>query len=149
MRQWLRRILVTLAVFLSLFGVIQLIPYGRDHTNPPTVAEPAWDSPRTRELAARACFDCHSNNTRWPNYSHVAPFSWVVQHNVDSARTIMNFSDWTRSWELSQQALSSVLGREMPPRQYLLMHPDAKLTDGETLELARGLQRTFGIPQLE
>lgn len=138
---------MTLGVLVGLFAVMQIIPYGRDHTNPPTVAEPAWDSPRTRELAARACFDCHSYNTRWPGYSHVAPFSWVVQHNVDSARTVMNFSDWTRSWDLSHQAVSSVLGREMPPRQYLLMHPDAELTDAETLELAKGLQRTFGIPQ--
>ena len=138
---------MTLALVSAALLVLQIIPYGRDHTNPDTVAEPAWDSPRTRELAARACFDCHSYRTRWPWYSHVAPFSWVVQRNVDNARTIMNFSDWSRSWELSAQAVSSVLGREMPPRTYLLMHPDAVLSDQEKVELAHGLQRTFGLPQ--
>jgi hypothetical protein len=50
---------------------IQLVPYGRDHTNPPVRREPAWDSPTTRALAVRACFDCHSNETHWPWYTHV------------------------------------------------------------------------------
>ena len=54
------------ALFVAMFAVMQLVPYGRAHTNPPVIAEPAWDSPRTRELAARACFDCHSNETKWP-----------------------------------------------------------------------------------
>ena len=54
---------------------IQLIPYGRRHTNPPLVGEPVWDQAATRALAARACFDCHSHETRWPWYSHLAPVS--------------------------------------------------------------------------
>ena len=45
---------------------IQLVPYGRHHVNPPTISEPAWDSALTRELASQACFDCHSNETKWP-----------------------------------------------------------------------------------
>jgi hypothetical protein len=47
-----------------LFVVAQAVPYGRSsHSNPPTTAEPRWDSPQTRALAKRACFDCHSNLT--------------------------------------------------------------------------------------
>jgi hypothetical protein len=46
---------------LVLFALIQLVPYGKDHTNPTKVQEPSWDSPTTRNLAQRACFDCHSN----------------------------------------------------------------------------------------
>ena len=46
---------------LLTFGLIQLVPYGRDHENPPMGAEPAWDSPRTRELFMTACGDCHSH----------------------------------------------------------------------------------------
>ena len=56
-----------------LFVLLQLVPYGRDHANPPVRQEPAWDAPRTRELAGRACFDCHSNQTLWPWYASVAP----------------------------------------------------------------------------
>ena len=49
--------------------LIQFIPYGHTHTNPPTMKEPAWDSSKTRDLVHRACFDCHSNQTTFPWYS--------------------------------------------------------------------------------
>ena len=61
---------------------IQVVPYGRDQVNPPVRMEPAWDSPQTRDLARRACFDCHSNETEWPPYSRVAPASWILQRDV-------------------------------------------------------------------
>src|SRR5690348_13788870 len=106
MLRLVKRILIGLAVVIGLFALMQLVPYGRDHTNPPVLKEPPWDSPATRELAVRACFDCHSHQTKWPWYSHVAPFSWVVQHNVDTARTVLNFSDWTHTYALIAQASS-------------------------------------------
>jgi hypothetical protein len=145
----LRGIVMTLAFVIGLFGVMQLIPYGRAHTNPPVVAEPAWDSPRTRELAKRACFDCHSNETRWPWYAHVAPFSWVMQRHVDIGRSVMNFSEWTRPYELAEQAGSEVIRTEMPPRGYRMLHEHAQLTHAEKVELARGLHATLGIPWRE
>ena len=57
--------LVVRGVLIALvcLALIQLIPYGHDHVNPPVIKEPAWDSPSTRVLAKRACFDCHSNET--------------------------------------------------------------------------------------
>jgi len=58
-----------LAALVALFLLVQAVPYGRSHTNPPVTAEPRWDTPQTRALAARACFDCHSNLTKWPWYS--------------------------------------------------------------------------------
>jgi hypothetical protein len=58
-----RAILFVLLAAIVLFGLIQLVPYGRNHTDPPVVQEPNWDSPQTRQLAVRACFDCHSNQT--------------------------------------------------------------------------------------
>src|SRR5215216_1353338 len=79
-----------------LFVVLQLVPYGRRHDNPPTTREPAWDDPTTRALAVRACFDCHSNETRWPWYSYVAPVSWLTQRDVDEGRRELNFSEWDR-----------------------------------------------------
>ena len=63
--------------------LIQLIPFGRVHTNPPKAGEPAWNSPSTRELVRRTCFDCHSNETTWPWYSNVAPASWLLQRDVN------------------------------------------------------------------
>jgi hypothetical protein len=145
--RWLKVVLKGLAITVALFAILQLVPFGRDHTNPPVVKEPVWDSPRTRELAMRACFDCHSNQTRWPWYADVAPFSWVVQRNVHTARTVLNFSEWTRSYDLMAQAPASVLMREMPPRSYRMLHPEAALTEAEKIQLAEGLEATFGLPQ--
>ncbi len=137
---------MSLSFCVGLLAVMQLIPYGRAHDNPPVIAEPAWDSPRTRELAKRACFDCHSNETRWPWYAHVAPLSWAMQRDVDAARSVMNFSEWTRGNDLVHAAGPVVIRRDMPPRQYTLLHGDAHLTEQEKLELARGLHATFGAP---
>src|SRR5678815_4980941 len=67
MRTWLLRAAVALVL---LFGLAQLVPYGRDHANPPVTREVRCDSARTRELAVGACYDCHSNLTVWPWYSN-------------------------------------------------------------------------------
>src|SRR5437763_16733491 len=98
-RRLLKALAIGLAWLIGIFAVMQIIPYGRTHSNPPTIREPDWDSPRTRELAVRACFDCHSNETRWPWYANVAPFSWVVQRDVESARDVVNFSAWDRKYD--------------------------------------------------
>ena len=84
--------LAVLALVL-LFGLIQLLPYGHNHNNPPVQQEPAWDSPQTQALAKRACYDCHSNESVWPSYSNVAPISWLVQHDVDDGRRRLNLSE--------------------------------------------------------
>ncbi|MRR33844.1 hypothetical protein EG829_03970, partial [bacterium] len=72
----------TLIVLSAAFIFIQAVPYGRNHDNPPVVREPNWDSPETRGLAKRVCFDCHSNETVWPWYTWVAPVSWLVYRDV-------------------------------------------------------------------
>jgi len=136
------RILKILVIVLVVgFLLIQIVPYGRAHDNPPVVSEPNWDSPETRALAERACFDCHSNETTWPWYSNVAPVSWLVQHDVDEGRSFLNFSDWVHSGEVDE--LSEVVREgQMPPAQYFPMHPNAKLTDAERAALADGLAAT-------
>ena len=137
---------VGLAAIAGFFLLLQLVPYGRAYSNPPTVAEPAWDSPRTRELAVRACFDCHSNQTRWPWYSKVAPLSWAVQLDVENARNVINFSEWNHRYELAIYAGRRTSNGMMPPYKYLMAHPEANLTPEERMELARGLEATFGGP---
>jgi hypothetical protein len=128
------------AVALALaFVVAQAIPYGRDHTNPPARREPDW-TPRTRELAARACFDCHSNETRWPWYSHVAPFSWLTQSDVDRGRRKVNYSEWDLPQEDAHDAAKAVQEGEMPPWYY----PWARLSRAEREELAQGLATAPG-----
>ena len=135
---WLKRGLI---VLVGLFIVIQFVPYGRDHDNPPVVAEPAWDSPTTRALTARACFDCHSNETVWPWYTNVAPMSWFVQNEVDEGRSELNFSEWNVSQEGEESAETAREG-SMPPTFYALTR--ARLTDAELRTLEKGLIATFG-----
>ncbi len=142
----MKRLGITLGVLAVLFGLMQLVPYGRTHRNPPVLGEPPWDSPRTRELAVRACFNCHSNETRWPAYSEVAPISWVVYKDVEDARDTVNFSEWTRpQGVLVQESGASVVRGDMPPAKYKVAHPEAQLTPAETVDLARGLNATLGV----
>lgn len=135
--------LVALAT-VALFVGIQLVPHGRDHSSPPVVKEPPWNQPATRALAVRACFDCHSNETRWPWYSHIAPISWLVQRDVDEGRREVNFSEWQRTYKEASESASSVLEGGMPPRSYIALHPSARLTSDEKQALARGLSATLG-----
>ena len=123
---------------------IQLVPYGRSHENPAVVAEPDWDHPRTRELFSRSCLDCHSNETKWPWYSHVAPASWLVQRDVEEGRSHFNVSEWGREENHGDDAAELVRNGEMPPWFYLPAHPEARLSEAERAALVTGLIATFG-----
>jgi mono/diheme cytochrome c family protein len=134
-----------LLVLVGLFALAQAIPYGRDHTNPPAVAEPNWDSARTRQLAVTACFDCHSNETKWPWYTNVAPVSWLVQSDVNGGRGALNFSEWGGNREVAD-VVDAVRSGDMPPLQYTLIHGNARLSGSEKAALADGLQKTLARP---
>jgi mono/diheme cytochrome c family protein len=139
-----RRVLrVGLLSLLGMFLVIQVISYGRGHTNPPATAEPAWDSPRTRELAVAACFDCHSNETAWPWYTNLAPFSWLTQRDVDEGRDTLNFSEWDRPQREPDEIPEVIREGEMPPWYYTVLHGGASLSDAERKQLIDGLRATF------
>jgi len=133
---------ITLLLLVVAAIAIQFVPYGRDHNNPPVSAEPNWDSPETRDLAQRACFDCHSNETVWPWYSNIAPVSWLVQHDVNEGRQVLNFSTWDRPQHEAGEAWEVVRSGYMPPSYYVMMHPDANLTPDETSALAEGLRQS-------
>lgn len=129
---------------VGVFVVVQLVPYGRDHTNPPVKAEPQWTSPEVRALAVRACFDCHSNETKWPGYSNVAPVSWLVQHHVDEGRHELNFSEFDRPQKHAKDAEEELREGEMPMGGYVAMHAEAKLTDAEKKQLGDAFIAMFG-----
>ena len=80
-----------------LLLAIQAVPYGHRHDNPPRRIEPRWASGAIRDLAVRACYDCHSNETVWPWYSYVAPMSWLIRKDIDEGRADLNFSEWDRT----------------------------------------------------
>ncbi|MEI9813943.1 MAG: heme-binding domain-containing protein [Acidobacteriota bacterium] len=119
---------------------IQLIPYGRDHVNPPVTKEPQWNAPSTRAIARRACFDCHSNETTWPWYSSIAPASWFVQDDVEQGRSKVNFSEWDHPQPKAKDLVDMVTHDYMPPPSYRWLHSASHLTQPERDELARGLE---------
>ncbi len=131
-------------ILVVVFAAIQLVPYGRNHTNPAVVQEPNWDSPQTRSLAVTACYACHSNETTWPWYSNIAPVSWLVQHDVEEARQNVNFSD-INGRRIEGDELQEVVQRgEMPPAQYTIIHKNAILSAEERQLLMSGFFNTFG-----
>ena len=140
----LKRLLPYLAAGLAvLFVAIQLVPYGRPTPNPEIRREPRWDSPRTRELAARACFDCHSNLSRYPWYSYVAPVSWLVNRDIMEARSKLNFSEWDLVQRAAGEAVEQIEKGEMPLPIYPPLHPEARLTAQEKQELIKGMEATI------
>jgi mono/diheme cytochrome c family protein len=146
MRRWLG---YGVAALVGLFVLIQLVPYGRAHTNPPVKQEPTWDTPQARELAVRACYDCHSNETTWPWYSNVAPFSWLVQSDVDEARHALNFSRFDRRQKHAVHAAEELSEGDMPLWFYVPLHPSARLTDAEREQLAASFRTMFGTDEGE
>ena len=138
MKKIIRNIVIALIVVLVL---IQLIPI--DRTNPAVTREVQWNSPETRAIAQRACYDCHSNETVWPWYSYVAPVSLRVADHVAEGREHLNFSEWDRANEGLEEILETINKGEMPLSDYLLMHPEAKLTAEEQRALTEGLQATL------
>ena len=141
----MRRALYALGGLIVVAMVaMQLVPYGRAHTNPPVTAEPRWDSPGTRALAVRACFDCHSNETVWPWYAGIAPVSWLIQRDVTEGRRELNYSEWDRPQKEAHESAKTVRKGEMPPWFYAWPGTSTRLSAEERAALVAGLDATFG-----
>jgi hypothetical protein len=144
MLKYIKLIMIGGTILFIVTGIgaiaIQFIPV--DRTNPPVANEPVWNVPETRALMEKACFDCHSNETKWPWYTQVAPVSWYIARHVHEGRHKINYSEWNPNQE--NESVKVILKGKMPPRSYLLMHPEARLTKAETRQLISGLRATFG-----
>ena len=112
-----------------MFLAFQLVPIDRE--NPPVETEiPA--PPEVRQVLERACYDCHSNESKWPWYGYVAPASWLVAYDIEEAREHMNFSTWNRydreeQLDLVEEVWEEVEEGEMPPFFYTPLHSHANL----------------------
>lgn len=138
-----------LAILVIGFVVLQLIPPEKvfpDYKytgNPPIDPQFKWDSPQTEQLARAACYDCHSNETRYPWYSHFAPVSWLINRDVNVARDNLNFSTWTKQEIDVGDIIDQIQDGAMPLPIYLPLHPEAQLTAEQKAQLIAGLQATF------
>ena len=134
-------------VFYGIGILLVLIQFFQiDRTNPPVTAEPKWDSADTRELARKACFDCHSNESKYPFYAYIAPFSWLVKNHIEEGRENLNFSEWKNDVDIDEIA-DEVNNDEMPLWDYKLMHSESRLTESEKNRLILGLTKTFELSE--
>jgi len=136
-RSWKRILLWVIGVGALVFVAIQFIPYGRaSHTNPPAANAFTWPNAQAEAIARRSCYDCHSNETKWWWATSIAPFSWLVQRDVDGGRSHLNFSDF--DGQPSAEELQHAVDGDMPPIQYIVMHWNARLSDAEKQTLVQG-----------
>ena len=136
----MRTALWVIGALVAVFILIQFVPFGRDHTNPPATNPFRWTSSQAKAIARRSCYDCHSNHTRYWWAVDIAPFSWLAAHDIQDGRARLNFSEWTGS--LSTPALESAVSNNMPPLQYTLLHPSAKLSAADKQTLLDGFQQS-------
>lgn len=151
MRRWIRYASIAAVI---VFGLAQTVRPAR--TNPPTDSARTLHAlaPTPAQVAAvldRACRDCHSNETRWPWYSHVAPVSWFVIDHVNHGRSHFNYSNWAQ-YEPAEAARllkeSCRLAREasMPLASYAIVHRAAALTEADVAILCAWSRSVPGPP---
>ena len=144
----MRPLLATLALPIAMFGLMQLVRYPR--TNPPVRGDLSAPAP-VKTLLRRACYGCHSNETRWPWFSAIAPASWLTHYDVAEARRRLNFSEWsdyaydpgTKEQKLKEMA-NMIASDAMPPWYYRAMRPNARLSDAAKAAILRWIAQERG-----
>lgn len=122
-------------ILLLIFIGIQFIPMDVP-ADVPGKAEDAIQAPENvHAILKRSCFDCHSNHTTYPWYSHIAPVSWFTKEHVKEGREKMNFSTWAGYDDEKKlkylEKIPKAIKSKMPLPSYLIMHQDAKLSDAD------------------
>ena len=140
-----RRARIGLVSFLVALPImaLQFLP-GPAMTNPPIVPERTIEAnlhvpARVSGMLRAACANCHSNETKWPWYARVAPLSWAIANDVNSARSVLNLSEWSSgpvvepgmSVPWLTMACADVQVDRMPLPRYRLLHPEARLSEQE------------------
>ena len=125
---------------LVLFAAVQLVPYGWRRPNPPVTQDAPWPDGEAEQIARSSCYDCHSNETDWPVYTYVAPFSWLTHKDVAEGRDKFNFSDWDEDHGDVDKAIKAVKDGSMPPDQYTWIHRGSSPSDEEIDDLVAALE---------
>ncbi len=138
----------TLMILIIILIALQLIPI--DKSNPPIDQNIALKVPQKVEsILKKACYDCHSNKTKWPFYANIAPLSFSIASHVKDGRKALNFSNWKNidpkiRTKRIQRAIKTVKNGMMPLPTYLWLHDEAKLTKEEKTVLTTWLKDQLG-----
>ena len=145
--------------FIVLIALIQFVPV--QHSNPPAADPVVFADPKAEAIAKRSCYDCHSNQTTWPWYSYIAPFSWYTINHVEEGRARLNFSDVAATLaqprrerggeggeqqttaDLAEHSAETIDRGSMPPSYYTLIHKDAILSAADKEALIAGINQAL------
>ena len=121
----------TLLIIFSIFLLMQF--FQTEKINKPTPKELEIKAPKEiMTMFKNACYDCHSNEVRWPWYSNIAPFSLIIDDHVNNGRQALNFSEWENySKQEKQKQLKEIFRTvyaSMPLEDYIFFHEEADLT---------------------
>lgn len=127
-----RTLKIAAPVALAAGIAVQFVPVKGLGRNPSERFTPDAP-PEVAAILRRSCYDCHTNETRWPWYSRIAPASWLMARDVRKGRSRFNMSEWGDLEEEDRKldkenAWDQIQEDHMPPWFYLPMHPDARLT---------------------
>lgn len=128
--RWVVIVAVCALVIAQFFGPAKTNPLGDALQS---VESHLQVTPPVAAILDRSCNDCHSNKTRWPWYSNVAPVSWFVIDHVNEGRENLNFSEWGRYTKSDFDGILKQICREvkagaMPLSSYTPLHPGSKLS---------------------
>jgi hypothetical protein len=129
-----------LAVWVLASLLVHRVPHNLSDRSGAPLLPGAEIAPSVSNVFNHACIDCHSEKTRWPWYSNLAPASWFVERDVKRARSLLNLSRWDSVDTVEQRALLTAIAtvienREMPPRRYVMLHPEATLSADDSVQV--------------
>jgi len=130
-------------VLLIVFVGIQLIPTKRNQSDEVLSSDIllTYIVPEdVQSILKTSCCDCHSNNTNYPWYNKIQPFSWILENHIEQGKAELNFSDFgsysrRRQKSILKSMASQIEKGEMPLSSYTLIHRDAKIFENEKLIL--------------
>jgi len=134
--------IIALVLLVVLIG-IQFIPSKRNQSAliPETDFILVNDAPETiKKKLQVSCYDCHSNNTRYPWYNKIQPVTWFLEDHIKEAKAELNFNEWdSLSNRRKKSKLRSIIKQlengKMPLNSYTIIHKDAKFSEAEKEEI--------------
>jgi hypothetical protein len=148
-----KKVILALIILLVIAQFVQ-----PKRTNPPVVASRSLEAhlpvpAQVSTILKRTCYNCHSSDTLWPWYSHVAPISWLVISDVNEGRSHINFQDWEAQENPKEASehigliCKEVRDATMPPLSYRVVHKESRLSSDDVNVLCAWSQRFGTLPE--
>jgi hypothetical protein len=147
MKRLVKKILIVLGIVFIAIQFIQpahnksgqVLPtdFGNIYTVPANV----------QPILQNACYDCHSNNTRYPLYSYIQPAGWILANHIKKGKAMLNLSDFgsysfRRRISKLKDMVAEIEDGEMPLASYKMLHKNARLSAAEKDLIVNWIRKT-------